>query len=227
MPRSLFPTTRRSVIERLRSEDRVERERAFDTLAAIYWRPLYKYARIIHRRDAADAEDLTQSLMLQAFERGALESYDADRASFRTFLRVLFDRLIANDDKRAARLKRGSRFAFTSAEEELQLEDQRGDSPEEYFQRQWVKSLLAAAVDRCRESFDPLTFAVFKSYDLDGDVTYAELAQEHGVTEMTITNRLAAARRKFREIAIDLLREITASDDEFRTEARALFGVEP
>ena len=227
MPGSLFPTTRRSVIEALRSEDAEERTRAYGTLAAIYWRPLYKYARIIHRRGAEEAEDLTQSLMLQAFERGALENYDSRRASFRTFLRTLFDRLIINQDKHASRLKRGGQFAFTAAEDELQREDNRAVNPEEYFQRQWIKSLFAMAVDRSRESMEPGTFAIFKSYDLEGDVTYARLASEHGVSEMTVTNRLAAARRRFREIALELVREITASDDEFRREARALFGVEP
>ena len=97
-----------------------------------------------------------------------------------------------------------------------------------YFQQQWIKSLFATAVDRCREAFDPFTFAVFESYDLapEAGVTYAKLARDHGVSEVTITNRLAGARRRFREIALALVREITASDEEFRSEARALFGVE-
>lgn len=232
MPGSLFPTTRRSVIEALRSGDVEERRRAYDTLGAIYWRPLYKYARIIHGRSAEDAEDLTQSLLLEAFDRGALESYDARRASFRTFLRVLFDRLIANHDKHAARAKRGGGAAhldFSSAESELRRENRQAEQPEEYFQRQWVRSLLSTAVDRCRESFDPVSFAIFESYDLDpkDGLTYAELARDHGVSEVRVTNRLAAARRRFREIALDLVREITASDDEFRREARSLFGVDP
>ena len=43
MPGSLFPSTRRSVVEALRSEDVAERSRAYDTLAGIYWKPVYKY----------------------------------------------------------------------------------------------------------------------------------------------------------------------------------------
>ncbi|HYS55161.1 MAG TPA: sigma-70 family RNA polymerase sigma factor [Thermoanaerobaculia bacterium] len=231
MPGSLFPTTRRSVIEALGSGDVEERKRAYDTLAAIYWRPLYKYARIIHGRNAADAEDLAQSLMVQAFERGALESYDPRRGSFRTFLRVVFDRLIVNHDKHAARMKRGggaTHFDFASAEFELSRENSGDENPEEYFQRQWVKSLFATVVDRCRQTFDPLSFAIFESYDLapEDGVTYAQLARDHGVSEMAITNRLAAARRRFREIALELVREITASDDESRAEAHSLFGVD-
>ena len=86
---SLFPTTRRSVILALASDDASERARAFDALVAIYWRPLYKYARIAHRRD--DAEDRTQSFLARMLEQNALASYDESKASFRTFLRTLFD----------------------------------------------------------------------------------------------------------------------------------------
>jgi RNA polymerase sigma factor (sigma-70 family) len=229
MPGSFFPTTRRSVIEALRSEDRVERARAFDALATIYWKPLYKYARIVHGRDPADAEDLTQALMLQALESDALANYDPQRASFRTFLRLVFDRLAVNYDKRLTRLKRGgsaTHVDFSNAEQELAFENRDHGNPEEYFERQWVRSLLAMAVDRCRDALDPLSFAIFQSYDLapNPGVTYAELARKHGVSEATVTNRLAAARRRFREIALGLVRDITASDREFRMEVRALFG---
>jgi hypothetical protein len=42
-----------------------------------------------------------------------------------------------------------------------------------------------------------------------------------------VTNYLAFARREFRRIAIEKLREMCASDDEFRREARSIFGVDP
>jgi len=231
MPGSLFPTTRRSVVEALSSEDRIERERAFDSVAAIYWKPLYKYARIVHRRDSADAEDLTQQIMLQALKRDTLAAYDSQRASFRTFLRTIFDRLIANEDKRAACIKRGgaaTQVDFSVAEEELARENENHDTPDEYFRRQWVRTLFGTAAAQCRETLDPLSFAIFEAYDLapESDVSYAQLARRHAVTEMTVTNRLAAARRRFREIALELVRESTASDREFENEVRALFGID-
>jgi hypothetical protein len=46
------------------------------------------------------------------------------------------------------------------------------------------------------------------------------------VTEVTVTNRLAAARRDFRRILLEQLRAITGSESEFREEARALLGLE-
>ena len=70
-----FPTTRRSVVLALGSDDAAERTRAFDTLVACYWKPLYKYARVAFSRTREDAEDLTQSFLTRAFEKGELRSY--------------------------------------------------------------------------------------------------------------------------------------------------------
>ena len=108
MNRGLFPTTRRSIVLALASDDSAERTRAFDALVAIYWKPLYKYARFAHQRSAGDAEDLKQSFLAKAFEKNSLAVYDAEKASFRTFLRMIFDRHIVNEIKTATRRKRRS-----------------------------------------------------------------------------------------------------------------------
>ena len=226
---SLFPTTRRSVILALASDDASERERAFDALVAIYWRPLYKYARIAHRRD--DAEDRTQSFLARMVEQNALASYDATKASFRTFLRTLFDRHLANEIKSEQRLKRGGGAAalpFDDAEAELAREHDRGGTPEDYFQREWVRSVFAVAVERLRAGAREEDFALFEVYDLDDSarVSYRELGARFGMSETTVTNRLAAMRRRFREHVLDVLRDATASDREFRAEVRALLGVD-
>jgi RNA polymerase sigma factor (sigma-70 family) len=232
MTRSLFPTTRRSVIVALSSDDPSERARAFDALLAIYWKPLYKYARIAHRRDSPDAEDRTQSFLARAFEKSSLATYDESKASFRTFLRTLFDRHLANEIKAETRLKRGGADAHVvleSAEVEIAQEPDRGATPEDYFQREWVRSVFAVAVERLRESSKPEDFDLFDAYDLDetSQLSYRDLAQRAGMSETTVTNRLAAVRRRFREIVLDVLRDATASDREFRAEVRSLLGVDP
>jgi RNA polymerase sigma factor (sigma-70 family) len=228
-----FPTTRRSVILALASADAELRTRAFDTLVALYWKPLYKYARVAWRRTREDAEDLTQSFFVRAFEKESLATYDAAKASFRTFLRLLFDRHSANEHKAGERLKRGGgevHLDFDAAEAEIGREASKTMTPEEYFQREWVRSVFALAVERLRERCSSegraTHFALFEAYDLEDDrsVSYRDLAQRFGITETTVTNHLAATRRRFREIVLDALREVTASDREFRAEARALLG---
>jgi RNA polymerase sigma factor (sigma-70 family) len=228
-----FPTTRRSVIVALSSADAAERTRAFDTLVACYWKPLYKYARVAWRRSREDAEDLTQSFFTRAFEKESLASYDPAKASFRTFLRLLLDRHASNEWKAGQRMKRGGgevHLDFDAAEAEVAQESAQTVTPEEYFQREWVRSVFALAVERlrarCETEGKQTHFRVFESYDLDDDrsVSYRQLASRFGIPETQVTNYLAAMRRRFREIVLDALREVTASDQEFRAEARALLG---
>ena len=68
----------------------------------------------------------------------------------------------------------------------------------------------------------------FETYDLDdiANMSYRELASRFDLPETTVTNRLAAIRRQFRAIVLDVLRDATASDDEYRAEVRALLGVD-
>ena len=229
---SPFPTTRRSVVLALASADAAERTRAFDTLVACYWKPLYKYARVAWRRSREDAEDLTQSFFTRAFEKESLASYDRAKASFRTFLRLLFDRHVSNDWKAGQAQKRGGgevHLDFESAEAEI--EPAAGTiAPDEYFHREWVRSVFAVAVERlkarCESEGKQTQFAVFECYDLEDDrqVSYRELAARYAIPETQVTNYLSAMRRRFRETVLDALREVTATEQEFRAEARALFG---
>jgi len=228
MPRGVFPTTRGSVVLALASDDAAVRTRAFDALVAIYWRPLYKYARLAHGRSPQDAEDCTQSFLARAFEKSTLASYDGAKASFRTFLRLLFDRHVANELKADGRLKRGGgelHLDFASAEGEIAREPAREASPEEYLQREWVRSVFSLAVDRLRASSSETDFALFETYDLEAAaISYRDLGLQRGLSESTVTNRLAAMRRRFREIVLEVLRDATASESEYRSEVQSLLG---
>jgi RNA polymerase sigma factor (sigma-70 family) len=228
-----FPTTRRSVVVALASADAAERTRAFETLVACYWKPLYKFARVAWRRSREDAEDLTQSFFARAFEKESLAAYDASKASFRTFLRLLFERHVNNEWRAGQAIKRGGgevHLDFESAEIEVADESTHSVTPEEYFQREWVRSVFSVAVERlrtrCASEGKQVHFAIFERYDLDDDraVSYRELATRFDIPETQVTNYLAAMRRRFREIVLDALREVTATDQEFRAEARALLG---
>ncbi len=106
---------------------------------------------------------------------------------------------------------------------------------EEYFRREWVRSLFGLAIEDlrrlCEARSKPAPFELFERYDLDrdaaGQLTYDQLASEFGLPVTTVTNHLAYARREFRRIVLERLREITGSEREFRSEARLLLGVEP
>src|SRR5262245_48493647 len=99
----VFPPTRHSVIERLRTQEGAERTAAFGDLVAGYWKPVYKYLRIRWRLGPDEAEDATQALFAEAFEKGWFDRFDPDKARFRTFVRLCADRLVMNAQQAARR----------------------------------------------------------------------------------------------------------------------------
>ena len=236
-PLHKFPVTNHSAIIGARSDDQVTRRRAFDTILSSYWKPAYKYIRLKWQADNEDAKDLTQGFFADAFEKNHFASYDATKASFQTFLRTCLDGFVANERKAGRRLKRGGdmdhyQLDYATAENELATHASTDLSPEDYFHREWVRWMFTLAVDtlrqRCDESGRSVHFQLFERYDLrdDANVSYASLAEEFDLDTATVNNYLAAVRRDFRRVVLEKLREITATDEEFRTEARSLLGVD-
>jgi RNA polymerase sigma factor (sigma-70 family) len=236
-----FPPTRRSVIEAVHSIDAEERERALEALCAAYWKPVYKYIRLRWYRPAEEAQDLTQGFFLELLERELLEKFDPNKSRLRTYLRVCVDSLVMNKDKAAKRQKRGGAgphvaLDFVGAEEELGgtfMDPSAIASPEsldEFFAKEWVRSLFALAVEdlrqHCVERERERTFHLFEAYDLEGNekISYDQLSKEYGIPVTDVTNALAWARREFRKIALERLRELCGSEEEFQREARAAFG---
>jgi DNA-directed RNA polymerase specialized sigma24 family protein len=237
-PLHKFPVTNHSAIIGARSDDQLIRRRAFNTILASYWKPAYKYIRLKWQADNEDAKDLTQGFFANAFEKNHFASYDSAKASFQTFLRTCLDGFVANERKAGRRLKRGGdldhyQLDFAKAEDELAAHATTTLSPEDYFHREWVRSMFTMAVaalrQRCDESGRSIHFQLFERYDLNDEpaaVSYVSLGKEFGLEVATVNNYLAAVRRDFRRIVMEKLREITATDDEFRTEARSLLGVD-
>lgn len=238
----MFPATRPSVVRDLGSVDPAARAAAFEALARSYWQPVYAYVRLRWRRSPDDAQDLTQEFFARAFERDYLAKYNPRLARFRTFVRTCLDGFLANEHKSATRLKRGGGWTiapvdFQRFDADLAAHARSDDpDPERWFHREWVRGLFARAVERLRTHCDDKghadAFVLFTRYDVDPDdagprPTYAALARELGRPVTDVTNELAWARRAFREIVLDLLRGICASDEEFRAEARDLLGIEP
>jgi len=236
-----FPPTRRSVIEAVRSIDAEERERALEALSAAYWKPIYKYIRLRWNRPPDAAQDLTQGFFVEVLERELLGEFDAKKSRLRTYLRVCVDSFVMNEDKAGRRQKRGGNVShvaldFGAAEEELgaaAIDPAKIASPEsleDFFEKEWVRSLFALAVEDlralCTARDRARTFRLFEAYDLEGNekISYEQLSTEYAISVTDVTNALAWARREFRSIALQRLRELCGSEDEFQREARAAFG---
>ena len=83
-----FPSTRHSIIERMRVGEHEVRRGAFGDLVAGYWKAIYTHLRLTWRLTPEDAQDATQGFFADAFEKRWLEQFEPERARFRTFVRM-------------------------------------------------------------------------------------------------------------------------------------------
>jgi DNA-directed RNA polymerase specialized sigma24 family protein len=237
-PPGRFPATRHSIIERIRDADPDARREAFGDLVEGYWKPVYKHLRLTWRIESEEARDLTQAFFADAFQKSWLERYEPEKARFRTFVRTCADRFVMNVRQSASRLKRGGALQrvpldFNGAEGEMAAAGlATPPDADAYFHQEFVRALFERVVEELRAECDAsgraLHFALFERYDLapSEGVSYAQLARELELTTTQVTNSLAQVRRRFRERALTTLRGLCGSNQEFRREARELFGME-
>ncbi len=235
-----FPGTRHSVIAAVQSIDAEKRGRAYSRIVASYWKPVYKYIRIKWNRSNEDAKDLTQGFFLRVMEKGFFQTYDPAKARFRTFLRVCLDRYVANETQSAGRIKRGGdaltvSLDFQGADQELLTGvPPSSDTMEKFFEQEWIRSLFSSSLEmlkgQCADEGKEIHFSIFSRYHFaddteSGNLTYEGIAAEFGIPVTTLTNHLAYGRREFKRLVLQQLRELTATEEEFREEARSLLGV--
>ena len=234
---SRFPVTRPSAVARLQSETPAEREAAFGAVVTGYWKPIYKYLRLKWNLVGEDAEDATQGFLAAAWEKEWLADFDPAKARFRTFVRVCLDRFVMKRrEAESAQRRGGGRAAvpldFAGAESEVALSTGGNADVDALFRQEMVRDLFGRALEATRADCEARgrmeAFQVFEAYDVTGDdaASYGEVAARFGIPVTQVTNHLSAVRRLFRTHALERLRELTASDEEFRAEARELFGVE-
>ena len=218
-----FPSTQISLVEA--AGQGLESD-ALERVAALYWKPVYRFIRVKFRKDNEDAKDLTQGFFASALGHDFFARFDPAKASFRTYLRMAVERFAANQHVSANRQKRGGDVQF----EPLDNQAAATESPEELFEREWQRQLFCLAVEDLRTHCDrfgkQIQYQVFAAYDLTSGErsTYAEVAAACGVPETTITNHLAWARRMLRGFVTDRLRGTTSGPRELHEEARRIWS---
>jgi RNA polymerase sigma factor (sigma-70 family) len=236
-----FPATRDSLIQAIAASDPDRRRQAYDALIAAYRQPVYRYLVVVRQLEHDDADDLTQDFFAHALAKETLERYRPEQARFRTFLRVCLDHFAANAAKSRLRRKRGGGLRRVPLDLEGTETAIAGGAPlasadpEEFFRREWIRALfergLAALESSYRAAGKVIQLEVFLAADVEPAderrASYQELATRFGVPVTQITNYLFAARRAFRRAVLLELRAGSATDREFRDEARDLFGVDP
>jgi RNA polymerase sigma-70 factor (ECF subfamily) len=228
-----FPETQWSQLLLLRDRDHPAYARQLEQLARRYWKPAYLYLRAIRPMSSEDAEDLTQQFFAMLLARGSLEQLSPERGSFRGFLKTALRRWGASADRQAAaRAPRdGARlFRFEEAESAWTQVKDRGLGPDEAFDREWARGVLADSIARLGDELNregkALPFELFREYCLDAPEpgSYEDLARRHGVSLDDVRNSLRAVRQRGREILKDMLRDYLLPGESVEDELRFILS---
>ena len=226
----MFPETPQSAIVLLCSTDDASRARGVQVVAEVYWTVIYRHLRRRFHMPPEQAEDVSQAFFLHLVETDLFSAYDRANARFRTYLRHCLDNFAIDTHRKASSKRRRAienDLDFASVEASLAAEASDPSS----FDRDWIRHVAEVAVERTLVALERNNKAkhaeLFRRFHLHDEApSYQSVADELGVTVTDVTNWLHAARREFRTVALSLLREITASEEEFADEARDVFGID-
>lgn len=83
-----FPETQASLVAAISAGGEITAD-AMERIAALHWKPVYKFVRIKFGLSNEDAKDLTQAFFGNALEREFFARFDPSRAAFRTYLQMV------------------------------------------------------------------------------------------------------------------------------------------
>jgi DNA-directed RNA polymerase specialized sigma24 family protein len=139
-----FATTHWSLVLTAQGESRAARE-ALGKLCRTYWRPLYAFVRQQGYKHE-EAEDLTQGFFAVLLERKGLDTLRKERGRLRSFLLVSLKNFLADERRRALRIKRGKGQALIPLEElrnaEVGVEPLDSSTAERIYERRWASTLV-------------------------------------------------------------------------------------
>jgi len=213
-------------------------ENAFNALASSYWRPVYHYIRVVWRKPNEDAKDLTQDFFVTIFDPEFLARSDPDRGSFRSFVITSLKNFLSNQERARKRIKRGGLHKFLSIE--MQSEESfvpipiaTNETPEDYFDRAWARTVLDQAVESLEATYfakkKQKHFRAFKLYCLQPDETlsYDDISKTLDISSKDVDNFIYQARKDFRRIVSDTVREYISDPTLLEEELQRLFSTPP
>lgn len=162
-----FPSTRRSLLSRLRDWDDQES-----------WRDFYEtYGRLLHgvARKAGlteeEAEDAVQETVIAVARTMPDFKYDPRRCAFKTWLQRLVRGCIADQFRKRRRRRRSQGEAEPANEAIPSLEeipDPAGPALDAIWDEEFEAALADAALERVQQKVSPELFQVFELYVLRG-----------------------------------------------------------
>ena len=232
-----FPTTRWTLVARLRSGDAEVARRALEDLVTQYRYTLYAYIR---RRGLAhhDAEDALHDFLLRLLKAHALEDAEEARGRLRGYLGTALGRFLANWRRDGAR--RGAVIEELPAEaasgDETRYAKERfseEDTPQRVFERKWGHALMGRVMERlkarCSEQGKEALFAALRPVLLGGgslrghDAT--AIAASLGISEGTLRVALSRHLRDYRKVLEEEVQQTVADPADVADEIAYLMAL--
>lgn len=220
-PPPLFPATRWTLLQRVRSGTQAEALAALEVLCRSYWRPLYCVAR--HRAiSEADAQDAVQGFFESLLRRETFATADEAMGKLRQLLLCAFDNFCTQQWHKAHRQKRGDGAVhlelaeFTVAEEHYRKTALETANIEQIYNRQWASALLERGLDALRADYERRGW--LSRYQLlvgpllrhDAGTPLGQLASEAGMSAGALRVTLHRMRMHYRD---KIERELAATLD--------------
>ncbi len=232
-PAPVFVTTHWSVVVAAARADTPNAQNALEQLCRKYWYPLYAYAR---RRGHSvdDAKDLTQAFFARLLAKHWVGDARPERGRFRTFLLTAMNRFLSDEWDKLRTKKRGGGvphvpLQLDDAETRYGCEPADNRTPEQYFERRWALTLLDTVLRRLSNEYERTgkgkVFAALHPV-LGGDEpgTYAELAEQTGLSEGAVKVAVHRLRKRYRQMLRDEIAQTSAQDADVEEELRGLYG---
>jgi RNA polymerase sigma-70 factor (ECF subfamily) len=228
-----FPETGPELLARLIDPSGRLSDAMIEELCRRYWKPVYRYIRVVFSKQNEDAKDLTQAFFAWIVEGGAVGKYDREQGSLRTFLKTILRNFVINREHAIQALKRGGAARRLSLDgvEAMEIEAPAGADPEDALDRAWAMEVARAAIARVRAQFladgRERLIRSFEASDLHpaGErPSYAQVAKKLGIKEDDVRNDLRTVRRAVRDEIRRELSRTTASLRDLEDEWNALFG---
>lgn len=161
-PDDEFIPTRATLIQRLKNwQDQASWQDFFET----YWKLIYGLARKLGLSEE-DAQDVVQETLVSVAQAMPNFKYDPKLGSFKSWLRQVIRWRIA-DQLRKRVAGEVSLQAETETEDSFKLKelpDNTTMSMEQFYEQEWQKNLLDAAIARVKRKLDPKRYQVFDFY---------------------------------------------------------------
>jgi RNA polymerase sigma-70 factor (ECF subfamily) len=207
---------------------------ALERLCQAYWYPLYA---LLRRRGYSpeDAQDLTQGFFERFLENNYLAQVDREKGKFRSFLSTSIIHFSLEQAKNARSLKRDIRktvsFDALMAEKRYAAESPDPADPNKLYDHQWALTMMGLVWGRLKQEFakpdDSGRYDKLKACLLPqtGNLSYAELAGQLGMTESNVKSTVHRMRRRLGELLREEVGRTVGNRAEVEEELHYLLSV--